>query len=242
MRSQRPPHNTPRRTGACAATGQAHGFTLVELLVAIAVMALLSLMTWRAIDGMYRTQTLTRERADQLASLQGAMGQWVADLDAVVPQPGLSAIDFDGLVLRLVRRDVQDTPQSSQGLRVVAWTRQSTSGQWARWQSAPLRTQPELLEAWQQARQWAGAARDASVPGEVRLMAVSGWELFYYRNDAWTNPLSASGTSAGTPSSSDPGASLPEGVRLVLDLPAGAALSGRLQRDWARPTVTRRRS
>ena len=33
----------------------ARGFTLVELLVAIAVMAVLSLMSWRAIDGwLYR--------------------------------------------------------------------------------------------------------------------------------------------------------------------------------------------
>lgn len=219
------------------------GFTLVELLVAIAVMAVLSLMSWRAIDGMYRTQSLTRERADSLTELQGALGQWVADLDAVVPQASVNAIDFDGLVLRLVRRDVMDTPVQSQGLRVVAWTRQSTTGQWARWQSPALRTQAELLAAWQQATQWAQATRDEAVPGEVRLMPVAAWELFYYRNDTWANPLSASGAPApDTTGQNNASASLPEGVRVVLQLPPGAALSGRLQRDWARATVTRRRS
>jgi general secretion pathway protein J len=212
-----------------------NGFTLVELLVAVAVMAVLSLMSWRAIDGMYLTQTLTRERADSLAEVQGAVGQWVADLDAVVPQAGVNAIDFDGLVLRLVRRDVLDTPQQSPGLRVVAWTRQATSGQWARWQSPPLRTQAELLGAWQQATQWGQANRNEAVPGEVRLMPVAAWELFYYRNDAWANPLSASGAV-------DAGSNLPDGVRLVLQLPPGATLAGRLQRDWVRPTLTRRRS
>ena len=32
------------------------------------------------------------------------------------------------------------------------------------------------------------------------------------------------------------------GVRLVLQLPPGAAVTGRVQRDWARPLITRRRS
>lgn len=218
------------------------GFTLVELLVAIAVMAVLSLMSWRAIDGMYRTQTITRERADQLSELQGALGQWVADLDAVMPQPGFAAIDFDGLVLRLVRRDVMDTPQQSPGLRVVAWTRQNTTGLWTRWQSPPLRTQAELLGAWENAAQWAQATRSDAVPGEVRLMPLVSWELFYYRNNAWANPLSASGAPTTGAEGAGDATPLPDGVRLVLELPPNAAMSGRLQRDWTRATVTRRRS
>ena len=40
----------------------ARGFTLVELLVAIAVMALLAIASWRGLDGMARSQQLTRER------------------------------------------------------------------------------------------------------------------------------------------------------------------------------------
>ncbi len=220
----------------------ARGFTLVELLVAIAVMAVLSLMSWRAIDGMSRTQAYTRERADAQAELQGALGQWVADLDAVVPQTDLNAIDFDGRVLRLVRRDALDSPVQSQGLRVVAWTRHATSGQWTRWQSPALRERAELQAAWQQATQWAQAARDEALPGEVRLMPIAGWELFYYRGDAWTNPLSATGAPAAGSTATDGSANLPDGVRLVLQLPQGAALPGRLQRDWARPLITRRRS
>jgi general secretion pathway protein J len=30
---------------------------------------------------------------------------------------------------------------------------------------------------------------------------------------------------------------LPDGVRLILQLPPGRAISGRLQRDWVRPTL-----
>ena len=32
-------------------------------------------------------------------------------------------------------------------------------------------------------------------------------------------------------------ATLPDGVRLVLDMPAGHALTGRITHDWVRPTV-----
>ena len=38
-------------------------------------------------------------------------------------------------------------------------------------------------------------------------------------------------------SAADPDLSLPAGVRLVLTLPAGEALSGVITRDWIRPTL-----
>lgn len=221
-------------------TAAQRGFTLVELLVAIAIMAMLSLMSWRAIDGMSQTQTVVRERSEALGELQAALGQWVADLDAVAPQAGLSAIDYDGRVLRLIRRDALDSEHQSAGLRVVAWTRHSTSGQWARWQSPPLRQRGELQQAWQMAAQWTDSGR-GPVPGEVRLLPLGGWELFYFRGDAWTNPLSATGTSAA-PAGAGTVPPLPDGVRLVLQLPADAIVPGRLQRDWVRPVVARQRS
>jgi general secretion pathway protein J len=74
-------------------------------------------------------------------------------------------------------------------------------------------------------------------------MPLAGWELFYFRGDAWTNPLSAAGSaSTGTTSTSTNTPSLPDGVRLVLQLPAGGVVAGRLQRDWVRPALTRSRS
>ena len=217
------------------------GFTLVELLVAVAVMALLSLMAWRAIDGMAQTQAVTREHSAALTTLQAAVGQWVADLDAVQPDDELSAIDFDGRVLRLIRRDALDGEHHSAGLRVVAWSRHTTTGRWARWQSPPLQRRAELRDAWQRASVWANGTGEP-IEGEVRLLPLLGWEVFYFRDDAWTNPLSAAGNAPSPAPGGAPGAGLPDGVRVVLELPAGGALSGRLQRDWVRPVVTRTRS
>lgn len=41
---------------------RAQGFTLVELMVAIAVMALLALVSWRGLDSMVRSQETIRAR------------------------------------------------------------------------------------------------------------------------------------------------------------------------------------
>ncbi len=51
------------------------GFTLVELLVAIAVLALLALVSWRGLDAMVRAQHQTREHADAVATLQTVLDQ-----------------------------------------------------------------------------------------------------------------------------------------------------------------------
>ena len=66
-----PPRSTPAH--------RPRGFTLVELLVALAVMALLAIVSWRGLDGMVRAQQITRERADAVLELQTVLAQWGAD-------------------------------------------------------------------------------------------------------------------------------------------------------------------
>ena len=60
---------------------KAAGFTLIEVLVAISIMALMALMAWRGIDGMLRTQTGLQNRADDIRTLQAGLAQWQTDLD-----------------------------------------------------------------------------------------------------------------------------------------------------------------
>ena len=136
------------------------GFTLVELLVAIGIMALMAGLSWRGIDGMTRTQARLQQRADQVLRLQAGLGQWTADLDALVQLPNTQALDWDGRALRITRRS---TVSAGDGLLVVAWTRRDVDGigQWLRWQSAPLLTRAELQSA------WTTAARCAQNPGDA---------------------------------------------------------------------------
>lgn len=213
------------------------GFTLIELLVALALLALMSVLSWRGLDGMTRAQAQTRQHADQVLTLQTGLAQWAADLDALVQGPQLHALDWDGRVLRMTRRS---TASEAEGLRVVAWSRRDVdgAGQWLRWQSPALRSRADLQEAWQKAALWGQNPGDEEKKREVLIGPLAQWQLYYFRGDAWSNPLSsaaAPGADAATPPLVN--ATLPEGVRLVLTLPAGQALSGTLTRDWVRPTV-----
>jgi general secretion pathway protein J len=264
------------------------GFTLIELLVAIGILALMAVLSWRGLDGMTQTQTRLQQRADSVLALQAGLAQWGADLDALLVLPTLPALDWDGRALRLTRRSSTapaaatsvESGLTDEAVLVVAWSRRDIEGtsQWLRWQSPPLTTRGDVQAAWAQ---------------------VAQWQIFYFRGDAWSNPLSTAGDASsgvatvspagvtgadtnaavgasGTVSSGATGAaagagagvsaaagalagslargvaalaaglpgttgaaaaSLPQGVRLVLTLPPGQAISGTLTRDWVLPTL-----
>lgn len=218
---------------------RARGFTLIELLVSLFAMALLATLSWRGLDGMMRARDATEKHADEVLALQTGLAQWAADLEAITEFPPSPALDWNGRVLRLTRRS---SLSPADGVRVVAWTRRE--GQWLRWESRPLTTRGDLEAAWQQADFWSQNPSDAMRRQEVAIAPLEDWQIFYFRNDAWTNPLSSDAAAQTTPAAvralggkAVQTQVLPDGVRLILKLPPGHAISGVLQRDWVRPTV-----
>jgi general secretion pathway protein J len=212
------------------------GFTLVELMVAIAVLALIALLGWRGLDTLLRTREAVDGRMREVAQLQTGLAQWRADLDAMTPVGQTPAIDFDGLVLRITRID-RSLPE--QPLRVVAWSRRvlpeqhGGRGSWVRWQSPPLSQRAELDLAWNQAQLWARSPRQEDLARDVAIVGLEGWQLLYFRKNSWSNPLSADDVvQAPGAAKADPKA-LPDGVRLVLRLAAGQSLGATLVSDWA---------
>lgn len=233
----------------------ARGFTLIELLVAISLMALMAVLSWRGLDGISRAQTQLQQRSDGVQALQTTLGQWGADLDALAEQPNMPSLDWDGRAMRILRHG---SAGPGEGLHVVAWVRRNVdgSGQWLRWQSPELRTRAALDLAWQKAQLWAQNPSDEDRLREVRTVALDDWQIFFYRGNAWTNPLSSADTTeadapvassaAPVSESVDPASAMvtttaanttPDGVRLVLTLSAGQAISGTLTRDWVRPVL-----
>ncbi|GKT23649.1 prepilin-type N-terminal cleavage/methylation domain-containing protein [Acidovorax sp. SUPP3334] len=209
---------------------------MIELLVAITIMAILAIMSWRGLDGMVRAQEQTRERADGLLVIQAALAQWGTDLDALQAIDQTEPLDWDGQVLRMTRRS---SAEPDEGPVVVAWTRRNVNGidQWLRWQSPPVRTRAQWRESWQRAAQWARTPGQAERRTETVLMPLVNWQVYYYRDGAWYNALSGSATNANVAQSQVPTAAtnIPEGIRLQLTLPPGRALAGVLTRDWVNP-------
>jgi general secretion pathway protein J len=234
------------------------GFTLIEVLVAISVMALMSLMAWRGLDGMLRSQSSLQRRSDEIRSLQAGLAQWQTDLDQLAELPATPCWDWNGQVLRLTRRTADaplpiNTPSSTlstksrqtnpvpASVRVVAWTWRSNPGRpgggdWQRWQSPPLSQREDWQSAWALSAQWGQTANDSTRAGQIQIHPLAGWQLFVHRGGNWTNPLSSDAVTAGTPSS--PNATTPDGVRLVLSLPPGPVGTGALTLDWVRPTLS----
>ena len=218
---------------------QAKGFTLIEVLVAISVMALMALMAWRGLDGMLRTQTGLQQRADQIRTLQAGLAQWQTDLQQLAELPGTPSWDWDGKVLRLTRRAVIP----AEGVLVVGWTWRDDPGRpgggdWQRWQSAPLMGQQAWQTAWQRAQLWSQTPTADTLDGQANIHPLSGWQLFVHRGGSWTNPLSSDAGGTGKPEPSAMPNSVPDGVRLMLQLPSSTPVSGTLTLDWIRPTLT----
>ena len=224
---------------AAPPTKRARGFTLIELLVALAAMALVAIMSWRGLDGMIRTQESTRTQGEQQAVLQTVLAQWSADLNALMPLQGRQVLDWDGQVLRMTRKS---SGPVDQGAWVVAWSRRNVDGQfqWVRWQSLPARTVSEWNDAWMQAAQWGRNPSSDQMRRETVLLPLELWRVYYYRNNAWSNPQSSDGSKTDAQSSDLP--LTPDGIRIELTLPPGRAMNGVLTLDWVNPLRSNNRS
>ncbi len=200
------------------------GFTLVEVLVALLMMALLATLTWQAMDGVLRARDDGRQAIDRSTRLATVLAQWEQDLQAVIDTEAVPPLAFDGQTLRLTRR-------SERGVALVAWS--VRSGRWQRWTVPAFVRSGELQEAWLQSQQLQG-----SEPGHITLVpGASQWQVYFARGGAWTNAQSSGDLQATeaapvpppAPSGSAPAGAasappqtlreaLPEAVRLVITL------------------------
>jgi len=183
---------------------RASGFTLVEVLVALLIMAVLSTMAWQGVDGMVRARDASQEATERTLRLTTVMAQWEQDLTSLYDNPSVPAIAFDGANLRLART----TPD---GAQVVVWSLRE--GVWRRWASPSVNRAFELQQAWLMSQQLLGTEQQ-----QVRLLdGATQWQLYFFRGNAWSNAQSSAGTAAG-PATPAPQQPLPSGVRLVLSL------------------------
>ncbi|EHR70000.1 prepilin-type N-terminal cleavage/methylation domain-containing protein [Burkholderiales bacterium JOSHI_001] len=203
------------------------GFTLMEVLVALFIMALMAAMAWQGVDAMVRSRDQAQASSQRYLLLATVLAQWERDLSSVHDSGAVPPLLCDGTNLRMTRR-------AEGGLQVVVWNLENN--QWRRW-AGPVTTRvADLQESWMRSQQLL-----PNDPGQLRLLdGASSWQVYYFQgqDNNWSNcgssadltpvappPPAASGASAPA-QAAPPRAQLPSGVRLVLDLD-----SGKLTRD-----------
>ena len=186
----------------------AAGFTLVEVLVALFIMAILAALAWRGLDGIVRAREGSTAVMDRTLRLNTVVAQWEQDLLAVQDTGAVPAISFDGQSLRLTRR-------VDGGVALVVWA--VRGGVWQRW-AAPAATRvAELGEHWLRSQQLLG-----NEPGQLNLGAASDWQVYFYRGNAWTNAQSTGDLAVST-QAADLAAQAAVAARVI---PSGGGASG----------------
>jgi len=79
--------------------GEARGFTLVEVLVALLVMAVMATMAWQGVDGIVRAKSASEGQVDRVLRLNTVLAQWEQDLAAIEDTDVVPALTFDGSAL-----------------------------------------------------------------------------------------------------------------------------------------------
>ena len=236
------------------------GFTLMEVIVAIALLALVTAISWRGLDAMMRTQSTLQERSQSLAVTKTSLDQWTTDLNAIANIPNLTAIDWDGKVFRITRTVGHSGTGQAPAVQVVAWSDRTIGGQryWSRWHSPSFSSRDQWQSAWVSAQEWGRQGRSSASTGEVVLIPIAQWEIFYNRGGSWVNPQSSQqdllevfrsgrqsdkGNSTETETDSEPSVtssttrstSLPNSIRLRVQIAPSQTVNGWVTTDWLNP-------
>ncbi len=187
------------RIGPLPPRAQVRGFTLLELLVAVALLSVLAVLSWRAMDSVLRSRDRIVQSSDELRALSVAFAQLEQDVR------GSSAVGLLGLrepaiafavhgdqvqpELALVREAGGDRPLQLQRVRYrlrehrlergfAPWTAAASDAERATF-GAPVVWQPLLddveqiqFRAWIAARGWTPAATLARDGGPARVGGV----------------------------------------------------------------------
>jgi general secretion pathway protein J len=202
------------------------GFTLVEVLVALFIMAVLAGLAWRGVDSLVRARDASQALIESTQRLNTVLAQWEQDLAALHDSTAVPALSFDGRTLRIVRT-------TDGGVRLVAWA--VHEGTLQRWTGPPTTRVTALQESWLSSQQLQGRE-----PGQLKVLTnIDDFQVFFYRGNAWTNAQStgdlvaprppprapqppasaASGAAPNPPAEAGPDREqLPGAVRLVLGI------------------------
>ena len=208
------------------------GFTLIEVMVALLIMAILAALAFRGIDALVRSKDAALASTDRTLRLNTGMSQFDYDISQSIDSKVLpQVLMWDGATLRFARR----TPD---GIQLVVWTLQDR--RWQRWASGSYTHTPQLTDAWMRTQQWDSISANAVTvlkdvdtfqfivcnPGGLSVTGCS-WNNAGSTQGTLVSPSGGNGTTTSAPAFVQP-----SGVRITLKMPDGELTRERELPRW----------
>ncbi|CAJ0708595.1 hypothetical protein LMG19089_04707 [Ralstonia edaphis] len=205
----------------------ARGFTLLELLVAITLLAILAVIAWRGLDSMTRTHEALAQRDERIEALKTAYAQFDADCTQLADPNTLSRspveVDANRVLMVRDRRDDGQPP----AWQVVLY--RIVDGRLERLQTQPITNRGDLRNAMDNLRQGGVGNARYLLAANVDSISARAW----IEPGGWmdnTGALSAAlfpagsntTTLTGLPSASTPSASAPSANSPGVVVPAAS--------------------
>jgi general secretion pathway protein J len=172
----------------------ARGFTLVELLVAIGILAMVAVLGWRGLDGIVRARVALTDQMEMTRGMQLAFAQMQSDCEHAVDATMLGRRPFLQQAdnrLTLVRTVLNENEPAR--LQVIAY--RLVNGQLMRRESSTTRDLVELDALWQASVSDTDPTPPVTLQGGVESMGVLVWQ-----NNAWQKQPQATAQGGIVPS------------------------------------------
>jgi general secretion pathway protein J len=180
-----------------AARKRTGGFTLVELLVAITVLAIVAVLGWRGLDGIVRARIALNSNMEQTRGMQLAFAQMQSDCSHIVRAaliPDHAPLRAEDGRLMLIRHVFDDNQPSR--LQVVVY--RLRDGVLTRRESTATRDLTELDKLWLSAANGTDAAQEVVLQSDVAAMKMRLWDGTGWRASPSAAAMPSAASAAAT--------------------------------------------